>query len=44
MEKRWAYRIKGNSGQSKHLIYFLKFLGNGAEEEVVLKNEEWLKL
>jgi hypothetical protein len=30
--------ILGNSGKSAHLIYFLKFLGNGAEEEVGLKN------
>jgi hypothetical protein len=29
---------KGNSGKSANVIYFLKFLGNGAEEEVGLKN------
>jgi hypothetical protein len=29
---------KGNSGKSAHLIYILKFLGNGAEEEVGLTN------
>jgi hypothetical protein len=30
--------IKGNSGKNAHLIYFFKFLGNGAEEEVGLEN------